>query len=102
MKLVLATVVLYIAKTYALKPQPSIIPPIKPGIPDSYKAINTFFLYVINKNILTKTTKKNCLQNKICHSDAPSKDLTNKPPKLKQNAPKKTNKGPGIFEIKFI
>jgi hypothetical protein len=33
---------------------------------------------------------------------APSKDLTIRPPKLKQKAPKKTNNGPGSFEIKFI
>ena len=52
--------------------------------------------------MLTKMTKKNCLQNNICHKEAPSKDLTIKPPKLKQNAPKKTNNGPGNFEIKLI
>ena len=55
-----------------------------------------------NKNILTNTTKNNCLQKSICHNVAPSKDLTIKPPKLKKKAPKKTNKGPGNFEIKFI
>ena len=51
---------------------------------------------------MTNTTKNNCLQNSICHRVAPSKDLTIKPPKLKKKAPKKTNKGPGNFEIKFI
>ena len=55
-----------------------------------------------NKNIITNKIKKNCLQNSICHKVAPSNDLTIKPPKLKQNAPKKTNKGPGNFEIKLI
>jgi hypothetical protein len=57
---------------------------------------------VNNKKMLTRTTKNNCLQNNICQSVAPSKDLTIKPPKLKQNAPKKTKRGPGNFEIKFI
>ena len=46
--------------------------------------------------------KKSDLQNNICQSVAPSKDFTIKPPKLKQNAPKKTNKGPGSLEKKFI
>ena len=46
--------------------------------------------------------KKNCLQNKICHRDAPSNDLTIKPPKLKQQAPKNINNGPGNFDKKFI
>ena len=55
-----------------------------------------------NKKIITNKTKNNCLQKSICHKVAPSKDLTIKPPKLKQNAPKKTNKGPGNFEIKLI
>ena len=46
--------------------------------------------------------KKNDRQNNICHKVAPSKDLTISPPKLKLIAPKKTNKGPGKFLIKFI
>ena len=66
------------------------------------ESFNSRDLYVNNKNIPTKITKNNCRQNNICHNDAPSKDLTIKPPKLKQNAPKKTNKGPGNFAIKFI
>ena len=65
-------------------------------------SIKNFFLYVKSKKIITKITKKNCLQNNICQRLAPSKDFTIKPPKLKQNAPKKTNKGPGSLEIKFI
>ena len=32
----------------------------------------------------------------------PSKDLTISPPKLKLQAPRKTNKGPGSFVIMFI
>ena len=46
--------------------------------------------------------KNKDLQNKICHSVAPSKDLTIKPPKLKLKAPKKISNGPGRFLIKFI
>ena len=46
--------------------------------------------------------KKICLQKRICHRLAPSKDLTIKPPKLKQKAPKKTSNGPGAFLINFI
>ena len=46
--------------------------------------------------------KKIDRQNKICHNVDPSNDLTINPPKLRQNAPKKINNGPGIFEIKFI
>ena len=43
-KLVLATVVLYIAKTYPQKPIDKIIPPIKPGSPESLNALKVFFL----------------------------------------------------------
>ena len=46
--------------------------------------------------------KKSDLQNNICQSVDPSKDLTIKPPKLNAHAPKKTKKGPGIFDKKFI
>ena len=46
--------------------------------------------------------KNKDLQNKICHRVAPSKDLTINPPKLKLNAPKKINNGPGNFVIIFI
>ena len=46
--------------------------------------------------------KKNCLQNKICQRVAPSKDLTIRPPKLKKQAPKNTNSGPGNLANKFI
>jgi hypothetical protein len=46
--------------------------------------------------------KKVCLQKRICHRLALSNDLTIKPPKLKQKAPKKTSIGPGIILINFI
>ena len=46
--------------------------------------------------------KKNCLQKRICQRLAPSKDFTIGPPKLKQIAPKKISKGPGIFFKKII
>ena len=46
--------------------------------------------------------KKTDLQNRICHNVAPSKDFTINPPKLKLNAPKKINNGPGKFLIKVI
>ena len=43
-KFVLATVVLYMAKTYPQKPKDKIIPPKKPGSPESLNALNVFFL----------------------------------------------------------
>ena len=53
--------------------------------------------------MLKLSEKKNKdLQNKICHSVAPSNDFTIKPPKLKLKAPKKINSGPGKFLIMFI
>ena len=54
------------------------------------------------KKARTVNEKKSDLQNKICHRVAPSKDLTINPPKLKLNAPKKINNGPGKFLIKVI
>ena len=50
----------------------------------------------------TVKVKNKDRQNRICHNVAPSKDLTNNPPKLKLNAPKKINNGPGKFLIKVI
>ena len=44
MKLVFATVVLYIANTYPQNPEDKTIPPTKPGKPDFLKARNTFVL----------------------------------------------------------
>ena len=44
MKFVLATVVLYIAKTYPQKPKDKIIPPINPGNPECLNALNVFRL----------------------------------------------------------
>ena len=54
------------------------------------------------KKAKTVNEKNKDLQNNICHKVAPSKDLTIRPPKLKLQAPKNTNNGPGIFLIKFI
>ena len=54
------------------------------------------------KKARTVNEKKSDLQNKICHRVAPSKDLTINPPKLKLNAPKNINNGPGKFWIIFI
>ena len=50
----------------------------------------------------TVSEKKSDLQNNICHSVDPSNDLTIKPPRLKLQAPIKTNIGPGILLIIFI
>ena len=101
-KFVLATVVLYIAKTYAAYPQAKKIPPINPGIPDFFIESSTLSLQLKDKNINIVIEKNKDLQNNICQSVAPSKDLTINPPKLKLQAPKKTNIGPGIFMNKFI
>ena len=54
------------------------------------------------KKAKTVKEKNKDLQNKICHNVAPSKDFTINPPKLKLNAPKKINNGPGKFLIKVI
>ena len=56
---------------------------------------------MIKKQSITIMKKKD-LQNNICHKVDPSNDLTIIPPKLKLQAPKKTNKGPGILEIIFM
>ena len=52
---------------------------------------------MIIKYRATMIAKKACLQKRICHRSASSKDLTITPPKLKQKAPKKTSNGPGII-----
>ena len=54
------------------------------------------------KNANTVSVKNKDLQNKICHKVAPSKDFTISPPKLKLQAPRNTNKGPGSLVIMFI
>ena len=54
------------------------------------------------KKAKTVKEKNKDLQNKICHNVAPSKDFTINHPKLKLNAPKKINNGPGKFLIKVI
>ena len=41
--------------------------------------------------------KNNCLQKRICHKLAPSKDFTITPPKLRHNAPSKTKTVPGTL-----
>ena len=41
--------------------------------------------------------KNNCLQKRICHKLAPSKDFTIIPPKLRHIAPNKTKTGPGTL-----
>ena len=57
---------------------------------------------MISKYKAIMIAKNICLQKRICHRLAPSKDFTIKPPKLKQKAPKKTNNGPGIILNNFI
>ena len=49
------------------------------------------------KKAKTVKEKNKDLQNKICHSVAPSNDFTINPPKLKVTAPKNTKRYPGIF-----
>ena len=61
-----------------------------------------FLKVVINKKTRTVIEKKTDRQNKICHKVAPSKDFTIKPPKLKLQAPRNINKGPGSFVMMFI
>ena len=99
MKLVFVTVVLYIAKTQPQNPKDNMIPPISPGKPDSQNDLKIFFLQDITKKVKTVREKNKDLQNNICHKEAPSKDFTISPPKLKLRAPKKTRKGPGNFVI---
>ena len=101
-KLVFATVVLYMANTYPQKPKDNIIPPKKPGKPELQNEVKIFFLQLIIKKAKTVREKNKDLQNKICHKVEPSKDLTISPPKLKLQAPKNINKGPGNFVIIFI
>ena len=54
------------------------------------------------KKAKTVNEKNKDLQNNICHKVAPSKDFTSNPPKLKLQAPRNINKGPGSFVIMFI
>ena len=68
-----------------------------PGNPEVWKDLKNFFLNVINKYNATMIEKKNCLQKRICHRLAPSKDLTIIPPKLKHIAPSRTKTVPGIL-----
>ena len=57
---------------------------------------------LIADEIRTTVEKKIDRQNNICQSVAPSKDLTIKPPKLRQKAPRNIKIGPGILIIEFI
>ena len=76
------------------------IPAINPGNPEAWKDLKKFFLNVINKYKATIIEKKVCLQKRICHRLAPSKDFTIIPPKLKHSAPSKTKTVPGtLFNI---
>ena len=85
------------AKTYAEKPKDRKKPARKPGIPDLIKTLKKFFLQANNKYTTIVMAKKNWRQKSICHSVAPSNDLTIKPPKLKHNAPRKIKNFPGIL-----
>jgi len=76
---------------------PKNIPAISPGNPEVWKDLKKFFLNVINKYRATIIEKKVCLQKRICHKLAPSKDFTIMPPKLKHSAPSKTKTVPGIL-----
>ena len=85
------------ANTKAEKPTPKNTPAITPGRPDERKDLKKFFLKAINRYRATTIEKKNCLQKRICHKFAPSKDFTIIPPKLKHIAPNKTKIVPGIL-----
>ena len=64
------------------------------------KRLKEFFLNVTNRYRATIIEKKVCLQKRICHKLAPSKDFTIMPPKLKHSAPSKTKIVPGtLFNI---
>ena len=76
---------------------PKNTPAISPGNPEVWKDLKKFFLNVINKYRATIIEKKVCLQKRICHKFAPSKDFTIIPPKLRHNAPNRTKTVPGIL-----
>ena len=59
--------------------------------------LETIFLNLINKYRATIIEKKVCLQKRICHKLAPSKDFTIMPPKLKHSAPSRIKTVPGIL-----
>ena len=82
-----ARLVLLIAMTKATKLKDITKPPSNAGNPESLIIFNVFFLYVINKNIIIANRKKKDLKNRICQTFASSKDLTIKPPQLKQKPP---------------
>ena len=76
---------------------PRNIPAISPGNPEVWKDLKKFFLNAINKYRATIIEKKVCLQKRICHRLAPSKDFTIIPPKLNHKAPNKIKIVPGIL-----
>ena len=76
---------------------PKNIPAISPGNPEVWKDLKKFPLNAINKYKATIIEKKICLQKRICHKLAPSKDFTIIPPKLKHSAPSITKIVPGIL-----
>ena len=80
---------------------PKNIPAMSPGSPEVWKDLKKFFLNVINKYKATIIEKKNCLQKRICHKLALSKDFTIIPPKLKHSAPARTKIVPGILFNSF-
>ena len=75
-----ATVVLYMANTYAVKPNDIKKPAKKPGSPDVLNLSKVFFPYVKNKKTPTVKKQNIDLYKSICHKSEPSKDLTSKPP----------------------
>ena len=79
-KFTFATVVLYMAKTQAVKPSDIKKPARNPGNPDTLNLLKVSFLYVKNKKTPTVKKQKIDLYKSICHKSEPSKDLTSKPP----------------------
>ena len=69
----------------------------KPRQSRGAKGFKEIFLKVINKYRATVIEKKVCLQKRICHRLAPSKDFTIMPPKLRHNAPKIIKTVPGTL-----
>ena len=79
-KFTFATVVLYMAKTYAVNPNDMQKPARNPGNPDTLNLFIVFFPYIKNKKTPTVRKQKIDLYRSICHKSEPSKDLTSKPP----------------------
>ena len=79
-KFTFATVVVYIAKTYAVKPKDMQNPANKPGSPETLNFLKVSFPYIKNRNTATVKKQKIDLYKSICHKSEPSKDLTSNPP----------------------